>query len=222
MLLGVLSLRSLRRSALALGLTGLLVRPFVDDLPWLYGAGLVMLLTYLVLLRPHRRHPAIFIVRRGRFVAPASPLLGIWVIAAGYSFPGLHPGLAIAAFLVAAVGSALPQVSLSPAGVDVRGLWRRHLPWSAFAPDNPPTPSRRARSVEIFVQRPNGSWRSEILRRGVRHIDDAFLARAMRQYVNNPKHRAEIGSVHELRRLRAVLSHDHRPATADPWLLPAD
>lgn len=190
----------------------------------------VPLAVYAFVTRAARRRPAGFRLDPGRFRADASPyragplavVLG-WT--AGFGFPTNfepdEPGLRlsslgvvdwfsivlIALALVAAVVALFsdrPRLTLDPAGLTLRNLFRRtRLDWAGLVAGHPRPPvSRETRT--LLVRPAADPSRPAKLRTGDLHVDPAFLAFTIRQYTEQPDHRDAIGTATELSRLEAA------------------
>jgi hypothetical protein len=87
------------------------------------------------------------------------------------------------------------------------------LAWDRLAPLSPPPPAkRRPRNIKVYLNVPPlpGQYPfSEDLPAGWLHVDPAFLAAAVRHYVEHPEHRAAIGTAEELTRLRSAVQDEH-------------
>jgi hypothetical protein len=129
-----------------------------------------------------------------------------------FSDPFLLPvaALVLAAFLGVAVAFAYlprPRVRLDPDGLTIDRLLRRRvvLRWTDLAPGGPlpPVPGRK-RALKLFrTSAPVAGWTpGEELPAGWLYIDAAFLASAIRHYVEHPESRAAIGTPEELARLQ--------------------
>jgi hypothetical protein len=167
----------------------------------LVAFGLAMAL-FRVLPRPGRA----FLVRRGRFVAPAAPWFRALVTAAALTTWGLIPlmiwnarvqhlglsdrGVGIAVGVLALAVSIVAvrgwrySVILTPEGVTVRA--------ATSEPD-------KARWEEIRAGRVEG-------KPGVRGVEPEFIMGAIRHYRDRPEYRAAIGTRAEHDRLVAALS----------------
>jgi hypothetical protein len=157
---------------------------------------------YGLMLRRAGRRPATFVLDRAarRFVAPTGAMipgiqaifaLGITGRSAGMQLA--HPGamggylvpLAAGLVVIAAGGLAVdrPWLALAVDGVVIQGfLRRRTLAWA----DIPAAGGRKVRKVEMRL-----------------HVNEAFLARAINNYREDPDRRAAIGTDAELARLTA-------------------
>ncbi|MFU8874595.1 hypothetical protein [Micromonospora sp. SL4-19] len=179
--------------------------------------------------------PTQFTIRDGRFTVPPSPVyagtqaimsmfLGGGLVAAErvpdgdsmriaeFALPASIIGVAV--FCSVALAFLLvtrPQLHLDPDGLTVRRLRRTtRVTWEHLLPGGPPPPAkRRQRWLRLYLNAPPVVGRyppSEDLPIGWLHVDPAFLAGAVRHYVEHPEDRAAIGSVDELARLRGRLA----------------
>jgi hypothetical protein len=120
----------------------------------------------------------------------------------------------VGTFWVAALAFALidrPQVHLSPDGFTILRLrLTTSIAWNELAPGGPPTPAKRfPRVLKVYRDLPPVVGRfppREDIPAGLLHIEPAFLAAAVRHYVEHPEHRAGIGTAEELTRLKAALT----------------
>ncbi|MBV1856513.1 hypothetical protein [Catellatospora tritici] len=102
-----------------------------------------------------------------------------------------------------------PRLDLDPNGLTIHRVWRTTaIAWDELAPGGPVPPvRRRARQLRLYLNQTPvfGQYAaSEDVPVGWLHADPAFLARALRHYVDNPQERALIGTEEGLRRLRAA------------------
>ncbi|MFC0528242.1 hypothetical protein [Phytohabitans kaempferiae] len=100
-----------------------------------------------------------------------------------------------------------PRVELRPGGLLVRSVRTHLVRWESVLASGPPAPMEKPRQISLLVRRqpPDyGAYVVRILHRWLA-VDAAFLASAIRYYVDNPEHRAEIGTRGELDRLTAAL-----------------
>lgn len=174
-----------------------------------------------LLLGPDRGRPA--------FVAPASPwMVGPFVIMLMFlagnglaterapdgevsiSPAGWAQTLVTVAVIFTVAGWTLfrgPRVELRPGGLLVRSLRTQLVRWEAVLASGPPAPVEKPRQISLLVRRqpPDyGAYVVRILHRWLA-VDAAFLAGAIRHYVDNPQYRADIGTRQELDRLIAAL-----------------
>lgn len=96
-----------------------------------------------------------------------------------------------------------PLLSLDPDGMTLQSLGRRaRLRWEELSPGGPPLPSKPNPTVLVLYQRQaapaDGPPQPRRLPARQLHIDTAFLADTIRQYVDSPDRRAGIGTVEEL------------------------
>jgi hypothetical protein len=99
-----------------------------------------------------------------------------------------------------------PQVYLDAGGLTIRRV--RHgtrIAWDELAPGGPPPPRKRSpRQLKVFRNAPPVWGRfppSADIPVGWLHVDPAFLATAIRRYVEHHEARAAIGTAEELARL---------------------
>ncbi|MFD0741656.1 hypothetical protein ACFQ1L_06910 [Phytohabitans flavus] len=174
-----------------------------------------------LLIGPDRGHPA--------FVTPTSPwMVGPFVIMLMFlagnglatdrapdgdvsiSAAGWAQTVVTVALIFAVAGWTLfrgPRVELRPGGLLVRTVRTRFAEWEAVLASGPPAPVEKPRQISILVRRQQpdyGAYVVRILHRWLA-VDAAFLAGAIRHYVDNPQHRADIGTRNELDRLIASL-----------------
>ncbi|MEU8078807.1 hypothetical protein AB0B31_25640 [Catellatospora citrea] len=103
----------------------------------------------------------------------------------------------------------LPRLELRPEGVRLVSLRSTTVPWTALRPGTPLRPHRNDRNLALTADRPELLPR---VFRGSSMIDlgwDVHLwlvADAIRWYVDHPEHRAAIGTMAELDRLRGSVS----------------
>jgi hypothetical protein len=100
-----------------------------------------------------------------------------------------------------------PRVELRPGGLLVRSLRTHLVRWESVLASGPPAPVEKPRQISLLVRRhppAYGAYVVRILHRWLA-VDGAFLAGAIRHYVDNPQHRADIGTRRELDRLTAAL-----------------
>lgn len=100
-----------------------------------------------------------------------------------------------------------PRVELRPGGLLVRTLRTHNVRWDALLASGPPAPVERPRQISLLVRRQPpeyGAYVVRILHRWLA-VDAAFLAGAIRHYIDHPEHRADIGTPAELDRLCAAL-----------------
>ncbi|BCJ72806.1 hypothetical protein CS0771_23500 [Catellatospora sp. IY07-71] len=182
---------------------------------------------YHLVIRRYARPPATFTATPDGFVAPNAPQGGHRAIAAGFllgSIPVTEAGpggrvlvtdpvlLGMSAVLTAACLALAvwglwhgPRVRLTPAGVEVRLPRTRRYGWDTLAPGGPPAPTPKQRELGLAVARPDGSYQMKIISFREAYVDGTFLAAAIRHYAEHPAHRAAIGTVAELHRLRDAL-----------------
>jgi len=111
-----------------------------------------------------------------------------------------------------------PQLHLDSGGLAIRRVWRTtEIAWGDLAPGGPVPPvKRRTRRLRLYLNRAPVLGRyvaSEDVPIGWLHVEPAFLARAIRHYVEHPQDRAAIGTEEGLRQLRAAVGASD-PATA--------
>lgn len=99
-----------------------------------------------------------------------------------------------------------PRAILTPDALIVKGLWTRSVRWEELAPGGPnwPQPGRLRSLVLYRRQAPAAVPASVPVMR--MHVDPAFLARAIRHYVEHAADRAGIGTDEGLRRLHELTS----------------
>ncbi|MEU7999577.1 hypothetical protein AB0B66_00165 [Catellatospora sp. NPDC049111] len=181
---------------------------------------------YLLVVMRGRPIPASFVATGDGFVAPASPVIGLLVVMAWTGAGGSSSlarvlgvgeraasGLDLATagvFLALAVisgGWVLlhgPAVTLTPAGIEFRNMWRTgRVTWAEQAADALGTTATR---LVLAVPRAGGQPRQLRIAKNFVHVAETFLTRASRHYAEHPEHRAAIGTEAELARLRAALS----------------
>lgn len=124
----------------------------------------------------------------------------------GPSIPGVAVCWAVAAGILL---SRRPALWLDRDGMTIRGL--RHatrIAWDEILPGTPPAPvKRRPRHLTVHLNEPPlmGRYPSTVDISIMRlHVDAAFLAGAIRHYVDHPADRAAIGTADELTRLRSL------------------
>ncbi|MEV6965875.1 hypothetical protein AB0M47_12245 [Hamadaea sp. NPDC051192] len=76
------------------------------------------------------------------------------------------------------------------------------IPWTLLAPGGPLPPAKRARQIWLYVAGPVRYTRYQVPLSV--DVEPAFLAYAIRHYVDHPAARAAIGTDAELERLRTV------------------
>lgn len=100
-----------------------------------------------------------------------------------------------------------PRVELRPGGLMVRTLRTHNVRWDALLASGPPAPVEKPRQISLLVRRQPPEYGAYVVR--ILHkwlaVDAAFLAGAIRHYVDHPEQRAEIGTPAELDRLHAAL-----------------
>ena len=189
-----------------------------DDLSTLADAGSHLvsgagpLAIYVVVTRSARRRPAG--LRPDFSVEPsphwAGPLAMILGWTAGWGWPTDHDPagafawssiavimLALVAATVALLGNR-PRLALDPAGLTLQNLIRRtRLGWADLVPGHPVPPAHRE-TRHLLVRLPSAA---RTLRTGDLHVDPAFLAFTIRQYIAEPGHREAIGTAAERSRL---------------------
>ncbi|GAA1628530.1 hypothetical protein [Catellatospora bangladeshensis] len=193
---------------------------------------------YHLVIRRYAQPPATFTATPDGFVAPTAPQGGHRAILAGFVLGGIpvteagpggrvpvtDPALLGMSAVLAAACLALavwalrrgPRVRLTPAGVEVRLLRTRRYGWDTLAPGGPPTPAPKQRELALAVGRADGSYQMKIVSFREAYVDGAFLAAAIRHYVEDPTHRAAIGTEAELHRLREALGVGASPAETAP------
>lgn len=99
-----------------------------------------------------------------------------------------------------------PRLTLDPDGITVQRMAsRRRIGWNELCPGGwPPPTGRKPRNLTLYRMAgptPGGYPKPEQLPVGQLHVDPAFLADTIRHYVEQPAHRHNIGTEHELARL---------------------
>jgi hypothetical protein len=164
---------------------------------------------YYAVFAAYRRPPA-------TFTAGVSPYNGfgtvIFAWAAGYFFPAQPYAMA----LTFGVGLLylLPSVTLTPTHLIVRHVWTRRFAWERIGPG---CAVNRRGAIDLEILRPTGKWRYVALGARTRHVDNAFLALAIQEYVEHPERRAQIGSAEELARLKSLPPSQAADAVAEAW-----
>ncbi|MFF0154344.1 hypothetical protein [Micromonospora sp. NPDC005203] len=202
----------------------------------LSGTLLVPWVGYALLTRRNRRPATWLVdPQRHRFVAPASPTwMGSWSMVLGWiaaafvqteriaggdraqlvQIPGaLALATAVAAVVLGGIALTLllnrPLLTLDRHGITDQGLVRRtFLSWDRLLPGGPPPPPRWAASIPLMrlAPAPEKPPHPYPLPAGRLHVDPAFLANTVRQYVEHPEHRTAIGTQRELDRLHVTLT----------------
>jgi len=137
----------------------------------------------------------------------------------GFTWPATVIGVGV--FWVVALVILLiqrPQLHLESGGLVLRRFLRTTaIAWDELAPGGPlPPVKRRARRLRLYLNHTPmlGQYAaSEDVPIGWLHIEPAFLARAIRHYVEHPQDRAAIGTEEGLCQLRAAMGASD-PATA--------
>jgi hypothetical protein len=174
-----------------------------------------------------RLRPARFTLGEAGFVVPASPAYGgsmaimLMFLSGGFVLSERVPdgdSMRLAAsvimmglFWIAALAFIFvrrPRVYLDADGLTIRRVWRAtRIAWDEIAPGGPPPPRGRwPRDLRVRLNGPLlwGQFPpSEIIPIGQLCVDPAFLAAAIRHYVEHPEARAAIGTAEELARLQA-------------------
>lgn len=157
--------------------------------PWMVGPFVIMLM---------------FLAGNG-LATERSPDGEVSISAAGWA-----QTLVTVAVIFAVAGWTLfrgPRVELRPGGLLVRTVRTRLVRWESVLASGPPAPVEKPRQISLLIRRhppEYGAFVVRILHRWLA-VDAAFLAGAIRHYVDNPQHRGEIGTRHELDRLIAAL-----------------
>jgi len=157
--------------------------------PWMVGPFVIMLM---------------FLAGNG-LATDRAPDGGVSISAGGWARTVL-----IVAVIFTVAGWTLfrgPRVELRPGGLIVRTVRTRFVHWESILASGPPAPMEKPRQISLLVRRqpPDyGAYVVRILHRWLA-VDAAFLAGALRHYVDNPQHRAEIGMRQELDRLITAL-----------------
>jgi hypothetical protein len=156
--------------------------------------------------------PARFARLGGRLVAPADPMqAGLMILflgIAGQSFgEGGHLPMRLTAVVFYGAGAAAalliqrPRLELDPAGLTIRHIRTvQRVEWERLAPGGPVPPTvRRPRELRVYLNEPPVP---EVYPPGVSipvnqlHIDAAYLAEAIRRFVEHPEARSEIAAPH--------------------------
>jgi hypothetical protein len=110
--------------------------------------------------------------------------------------------LAVGVFVAVAAAFLVvrrPQLLLDSEGLTIRRLWSNtRLPWDELAPGGPLPPAKKQRQLQLFRKPPPNYPNyvpAEAIPVGRLDIDPAFLATAIRHYVEHPESRAAIGTV---------------------------
>ncbi|PWU46265.1 hypothetical protein DLE60_16645 [Micromonospora globispora] len=169
---------------------------------------------------PHELGPLVIVVL---WVAPGSMVTervpnGDGLRFAQFDYATLVSAAVVALLFVPAVVLLLvnrPRLALDPDGITVQRMTsRRRIGWNELAPGGPPPPTaRKARYLTLYRTTgptPGRYPRPEQLPVGWLHADPAFLANTIRHYVEQPAQRHNIGTEHELARLRSQLGSQGR------------
>jgi hypothetical protein len=213
------------------------LQPYVPRLgvpkAWFVSMGVYVLAigisfrTFVVIIRRHRRRPARFTVANGTFTAPPSPVYAgsqaIVFMCLSAAIVPVRSEIAWSAVLfsvvlfwpivVALLVIQHPRLELDPGGLTIREMRSRRIAWDQLAPGGPLPPAKR-RQGELTLRFTGPSYYG--LPPGDRipiswmDVDPAFLANAIRHYVEHPEHRAAIGTAEELSRLELLA-----PSTVD-------
>jgi hypothetical protein len=163
-----------------------------------------------------------------RFLVPRSPgnaarwvIATMWVVSGDYLVSRQAPPIALTVGAAVAVGVFIalldrPSLALDPDGLTVQHLLRGTR--TAWADADRLDVARRGHVHHLALHRraAEGSPPPPPQRLPVDslQVDDAYLAAVIRHYLDNPDHRAAIGTADELARLDATLRPAETGATA--------